>query len=44
MREILEVFKDAAVVILMAVTLDLMRRGGKDRGYRLVFVLLLLLM
>lgn len=44
MVEILDVVKDAAIVIIMAATLDQIRKGSEDRVYRLVFLILLLLM
>lgn len=34
--------KDAALVILMAVTLDRIRKGGDSKWYRIIFLLILL--
>lgn len=39
---ICSIVKDAAIVILIAVTLDRIRKGGDDRFYRIVFLVILL--
>lgn len=38
---VFNVIKDAALLILIAVTLDRIQRGGEDRYFRLVFLAIL---
>jgi len=42
MEVLFSVIKDAALIILISLTLDKIMKGGDDRYYRLIFLVILL--
>jgi hypothetical protein len=44
MKDIFEIVKDGAILIMIVTTLDRIRKGGDERWHRVLFIMILFLL